>query len=214
MLFKVFGAHWSRIATSFPGRAVNEVKNRFYTTLRRAATRAHIEDPNRFNAKLIRSKSNLIQFVDAAILYGGSLTSKRGRKKKQDIIAVRTQGPSFGRSAGSAISFQSLLECSQPPILEIMPVRPALPPLPPLQPLRLIESTHTPPQAETMFSASNVRAGDIWTPQLTFKPFNEDPNASSASNVYTPQAGQRQENKTKQVEGAVSHKSPSNSNLG
>ena len=67
ILYKVLGAHWSRIARAFAGRAVNDVKNRFYTTLRRAATRAHLEDPNRFNAEFIKCKRNLVQFVDAAI---------------------------------------------------------------------------------------------------------------------------------------------------
>jgi len=52
--------------------------------LKKVATHAQLEDPVRFNSQFIKSKKNLIQFVDAAITYGKNLPSKRGRKRNID----------------------------------------------------------------------------------------------------------------------------------
>ena len=89
------------ISLKFPGRTENDVKNRFYTTLKRVATRAQLEDPVRYSPSFIKCKNNLIQFVDAAIMYGQLLPSKRGRKKnsekklagKQSILFPSTPPP-------------------------------------------------------------------------------------------------------------------------
>jgi hypothetical protein len=56
----------------------NQVKNRFYSTLRRVATKkAH-------NNQAKIGKDYLIQFLEDAILYGHNCSSKRGRKPKND----------------------------------------------------------------------------------------------------------------------------------
>ena len=99
MLYKVVGTRWSIIAQKFEGRTENDVKNRFYTTLKRVATRAQLEDPNRFNASFIKCKTNLLQFVDAAVLYGQMLSSKRGRKKNTDKKLAEEYGFLFRASA-------------------------------------------------------------------------------------------------------------------
>ena len=81
MHYKSLGTHWSLIRELFPGRTENEIKNKFYTTLKRVATRAQLENPKKYTSAFIKCKSNLVQFVDAAILYGRLLPSKRGRKR-------------------------------------------------------------------------------------------------------------------------------------
>ncbi len=93
-LFKDLGAHWTKIAKEFPGRNENEVKNRFYSTLRRVA--------NTQQGKLIpedRSKTGLLKYVDFALENGHFCASKRGRKRKsptnrpeanpQDIVPTK-----------------------------------------------------------------------------------------------------------------------------
>jgi len=81
MIFKTYGSKWSMIAKMFPGRSENEVKNKFYTTLKRVVTRAHLEDPAKYPTSFGKSKESLIKFVDLAILFERLLSSKRGRKK-------------------------------------------------------------------------------------------------------------------------------------
>ncbi len=100
MLYKVHGSRWSMIALRFPGRTENDVKNRFYTTLKRVATRAQLEDPLRFTSSFIKCKTNLVQFVDAAIMYGQLLPSKRGRKKNSEKKLAGRQAILFPSPAG------------------------------------------------------------------------------------------------------------------
>ncbi len=77
-LYKDRGARWSAIAHEIPGRTENEVKNRFYSTLRRVATKKAQERSSKFQYR----KATLLQFVDEALEYGHTCSSKRGRKKK------------------------------------------------------------------------------------------------------------------------------------
>jgi len=83
--YKKHGTKWSLIINEFPGRTENEIKNKFYTTLRRVATRAQLEDPVKYDSSFIKCKSNLLQFVDAAIEYSHTLPSKRGRKQRDEM---------------------------------------------------------------------------------------------------------------------------------
>lgn len=73
----------------FPDRTENEIKNKFYTTLRRVATRAQLEDPNKYDSSFIKCKSNLLQFVDAAIECSHLLPSKRGRKQRAEMKGAK-----------------------------------------------------------------------------------------------------------------------------
>lgn len=82
---KEYGTRWSLIINEFPGRTENEIKNKFYTTLRRVATRAQLEDPSKYDSSFIKCKSNLLQFIDAAIEYSHKLPSKRGRKQRSEM---------------------------------------------------------------------------------------------------------------------------------
>ena len=77
-LYKEMGSRWSILATYFPSRNENQIKNRFYSTLRRVAKKSH--NASRQKSKI--GKDYLVQFVDDAILYGHNCRSKRGRKPK------------------------------------------------------------------------------------------------------------------------------------
>lgn len=67
-----------------PGRSENDVKNRFYSTLRRIARKdSAFQCPND-----LTSKTYLVKFVDAAISSGHFCYSKRGRKKKRQELKV------------------------------------------------------------------------------------------------------------------------------
>ena len=81
-LYKVRGALWSIIAKSFPGRTENQIKNRFYSTLRRVATKKTADQDLPPRSSIRMSKTELLQYVDYAVDYGHSCFSKRGRKKK------------------------------------------------------------------------------------------------------------------------------------
>lgn len=84
-LYKEKGSHWSIIAAEFPGLNENQVKNRFYSTLRRLATKKALDSAN--GDQCIKTKKkDLIEFVDEAIVSGHNCRSKRGRKRKQKIV--------------------------------------------------------------------------------------------------------------------------------
>eukprot|EP00826_Nyctotherus_ovalis_P027481 TRINITY_DN2147_c0_g1_i7.p1 TRINITY_DN2147_c0_g1~~TRINITY_DN2147_c0_g1_i7.p1 ORF type:complete len:274 (+),score=73.64 TRINITY_DN2147_c0_g1_i7:455-1276(+) len=92
-LFKEKGSCWSVIAVDFPGLSENQVKNRFYSTLRRLATKKAMDNPNGEQLPKTKKK-DLIAFVDEAIAYGHSCSSKRGRKRK-----MRPSNPSTTNAA-------------------------------------------------------------------------------------------------------------------
>ena len=79
-LYKEKGSTWSAIAKEFSNRTENQVKNRFYSTLRRIATKKSRECPESVPSN--PSKIDLLQYVDDAISYGHNCFTKRGRKKK------------------------------------------------------------------------------------------------------------------------------------
>lgn len=81
-----------------PRHTEGDIKNKFYTTLKRVATQAQLEDPIRYSSQFVKCKKNLVQFVDAAIEYGHLLSSKKGRKKNTDKLRARTQGMLFPKS--------------------------------------------------------------------------------------------------------------------
>ena len=82
-LYKVIGSKWTIIAGDFPGRSKNEVKNRFYSTLRRVARKRNQESGVSVNADNL--KKGLLRYVDDAIECGHNCISKRGRKRKFPI---------------------------------------------------------------------------------------------------------------------------------
>ena len=82
MLFKKFGAKWSNISKKFKNRTENQVKNRFYSTLRRIATKKRRESPE-LNIPEPKSKNDLLKYVDDALEYGHNCCSKRGRVKRR-----------------------------------------------------------------------------------------------------------------------------------
>lgn len=85
-LFKERGATWSALAQEFKGRTESQVKNRFYSTLRRVATKKGLETHAPPRCSIHLSKTELLQYIDEAMNIGHTCFSKRGRKKKQDVI--------------------------------------------------------------------------------------------------------------------------------
>lgn len=79
-LYKVKGSVWSAIAKNFNGRTENNLKNRFYSTLRRIARK---KTKGLTNAELIsKINQNILDYVDEALESGHTCFSKRGRPKK------------------------------------------------------------------------------------------------------------------------------------
>eukprot|EP00826_Nyctotherus_ovalis_P033633 TRINITY_DN2735_c0_g4_i1.p1 TRINITY_DN2735_c0_g4~~TRINITY_DN2735_c0_g4_i1.p1 ORF type:complete len:162 (-),score=27.71 TRINITY_DN2735_c0_g4_i1:122-607(-) len=78
-MYKTEGSKWVVIAKSFKGKTKDNVRNRFYSTLRRIA---------RKKSKEIRAggaanpKKNLLEYVDDAIKFGHYCFCKRGRPRK------------------------------------------------------------------------------------------------------------------------------------
>lgn len=79
-LYKTKGSVWSAIAKNFNGRTENNLKNRFYSTLRRIARK---KTKGLTNAELIsKINQNILDYVDEALESGHTCFSKRGRPKK------------------------------------------------------------------------------------------------------------------------------------
>lgn len=83
MKFKEKGTKWTVIAQDFPNRTENEIKNRFYSTLRRVATKRAREKQGFSKNSAALSKEQLIDYVEEAMQCGHNCFSKRGRKKKK-----------------------------------------------------------------------------------------------------------------------------------
>lgn len=81
-LCKDYGTNWSSIANNFPGRTENQVKNRFYSTLRRVATKKIADECLPYKRSMQMGKSELVRYIDDALQYGRDCYSQRGRKKK------------------------------------------------------------------------------------------------------------------------------------
>jgi hypothetical protein len=86
-LYKEKGSCWSTIAQEFPGRNENQVKNRFYSTLRRLATKESAAVNTNAQELFPKTKKrDLLKYVDEAMVDGHSCSSKRGRKRKLKAI--------------------------------------------------------------------------------------------------------------------------------
>lgn len=96
LLFKKCGAKWSNIAKKFKNRTENQVKNRFYSTLRRIATKKRRDNPD-LHIPDPKSKKDLLQYVDDALEYGHNCCSKRGRIKKRPETLTPSNGSPFSK---------------------------------------------------------------------------------------------------------------------
>ena len=81
-LYKSYGSKWAIIARNFLGRSDNDVKNRFYSTLRRVATKKVRDDPHSTGKAISQVKDGLLQYLDEAAENGHNCRSKRGRRKR------------------------------------------------------------------------------------------------------------------------------------
>jgi len=81
-LYKDLSTAWPLITKEFPGKTEIQVKNYFYSTLRRVATK-QAADGTSIQRNIIRlGKRELVKYVDQAYKYGHNCFSKRGRKPK------------------------------------------------------------------------------------------------------------------------------------
>lgn len=90
-LYKKHGSSWTLIASAFHGKSESNVKNRFYSTLRRITRMKLKECKNPEEAK--ECKQNILNYVDEAINYGHNCFNKRGRPKKSQEIPEDSQRP-------------------------------------------------------------------------------------------------------------------------
>lgn len=90
-LCKNQGTSWSSIASNFPGRTENQVKNRFYSTLRRVATKKIANERLPYKSSIQMGKSELLRYIDDALEYGRDCYSQRGRKKKMKYNKINNQ---------------------------------------------------------------------------------------------------------------------------
>lgn len=122
-LYKQHGSVWPFIAKEFPDKTESQVKNRFYSTLRRVATWHNIEKKLPQKNYIRMSKYELVKYIDAAIKYGHTCFSKRGRKKKiSKDTGLKEGGISGKRERGVEIGEQ----CPPPhevPISAALPAR-------------------------------------------------------------------------------------------
>lgn len=119
-LYKKKGTKWKELEKHFPGRTVSDVKNKFYCELKKAATRAKLEDPVAFNDDFIPSKSNLLQFVDVAFTQGHLLSSKKGRKTINDKKIARKGKRIFAKHTEPEVQAEERIAVS-PTILPVYP---------------------------------------------------------------------------------------------
>lgn len=83
-LNKVYKTDWPQIKLFFPDKTEIQIKNRFYSTLRRVATKYLIAKGARTTEVSRMSKHELVKFTAEAIRNGHNTYSKRGRKTKKD----------------------------------------------------------------------------------------------------------------------------------
>lgn len=103
-LYKQKGSLWSLIARKFDGRTESDVKNRFYSTLRRIARKKtkDMKACDRVNSNKI--KHNILDYVDEALEYGHTCFSKRGRPRKTD---KQVQEPKILKEEKQEVKVQS-----------------------------------------------------------------------------------------------------------
>lgn len=99
MLYKLYDTKWSVIAKYFPDKSPSSIKNKFYTILKRVATQAQLENPDKYPITMVKCKTNLVQFVDCAIEHEHEIPSKKGRKRKTDWIFAEENAILFPSSA-------------------------------------------------------------------------------------------------------------------
>jgi len=85
MLYKIYDSKWSKIAAAFSGMTENDVKNKFYSTLKSIATKVQ------HHPTLLTKKRDLIQFVDVGIIYEELLPCEQNRTQKKTVGSKRTK---------------------------------------------------------------------------------------------------------------------------
>jgi hypothetical protein len=79
-LYKQYGPKWVTLAPFFTGRSVKNLKNRFYSTLRRIARiKANAHKDSELACLIKEYKA---EYVEEALKHGHTCFSKRGRPKK------------------------------------------------------------------------------------------------------------------------------------
>lgn len=104
-LYKNFGTNWKEMTLHLPGKNRNDIKNRFYSTLRRVIKKLNI-DSN-------MAPKDFLAYTDIAESIGRSCYSKRGRKRRCKIQDQRNEKCKKGNSEGKNIyEFKNQVACS------------------------------------------------------------------------------------------------------
>jgi len=85
MLYKIHDSKWSKIAAEFSGMTENDVKNKFYSTLKSIASKVQ------HHPTLLTKKKDLIQFVDVGMIYEELLPCKHNKTQKKIVGSKRTR---------------------------------------------------------------------------------------------------------------------------
>jgi len=136
IFFKKYGSRWSNIAKRFRNRTENQVKNRFYSTLRRIATKKRRDNPG-MHIPEPKSKKDLLPYVDDALEYGHNCCSKRGRIKKRPELKNLNEELPHSKTMVKANTQTPLTNVGQSELpvllaLENLPIR-LVPSIPPTQ---------------------------------------------------------------------------------
>ena len=81
-LYKQYGSAWSKIALEFSEKSENQIKNRFYSTLRRVATKKMAKKNYSHKRSIELGIYSLVRYIDDAIEYGRDCYAKKGRKRR------------------------------------------------------------------------------------------------------------------------------------
>jgi hypothetical protein len=84
MLYKIYDSKWSKIAAEFSGMTENDIKNKFYSTLKSIASKVQPHP-----TLLLKRKKDLIQYVDVAMIHEELLPCKHDRIRKKTIGGKR-----------------------------------------------------------------------------------------------------------------------------
>lgn len=77
MFYKIYGSKWSKIAAEFSGMSENDIKNKFYSSLKSISSKLQNHE------SVPKHKKDLIQYVDIAIIHEELLPCKRSTRRSK-----------------------------------------------------------------------------------------------------------------------------------
>lgn len=83
MFYKIYGSKWSKIAAEFSGMSENDIKNKFYSSLKSISSKLQTHQ------SILKHKKDLIQFVDIAIIHEELLPCKQSPRRTKSRRSKR-----------------------------------------------------------------------------------------------------------------------------